>query len=220
MAHNNISSDPDNEINTKPPKLFEKPIHDVLGGGKVAEVLLWRNRNVSGALLFGMTVIWFLFEVVEYNFVTLLCHISITTMLVLFIWSTVADILKWKSPQIPEIILQDSFFQDIASIIHRRLNQLLPMLHYISCGTDLPNFLMIIVSLYILSVIGSYFSFVNLLYIGFLCMQGLPIVYEQYEEEINNLVGHIILDFRKKYRRFDKRYLNKIPRGPMKEKKT
>ncbi|OIW03623.1 hypothetical protein TanjilG_22280 [Lupinus angustifolius] len=51
-------------------------------------------------------------------------------------------------------------------------------------------------------------------------MQGLPIVYEQYEEEINNLVGHIILDFRKKYRRFDKRYLNKIPRGPMKEKKT
>ena len=61
----------------------------------VADVLLWRNKNVSAALLLGMTVIWFLFEVVEYNLVPLLCHISITMMLVLFIWSTAADILKW-----------------------------------------------------------------------------------------------------------------------------
>ncbi|KAE8676130.1 Detected protein of unknown function [Hibiscus syriacus] len=50
----------------------------ILGGGKVADVLLWRNPKVSTALLLGVTTTWFLFEVVEYNFVTLLCHISIT----------------------------------------------------------------------------------------------------------------------------------------------
>ncbi|KHN03213.1 Reticulon-like protein B9, partial [Glycine soja] len=178
------------------------------------------DRYVSGALLGGMTVIWFLFEIVEYNFVALLCHISITTMLVLFIWSTVADIFKWKGPQIPNIVLQESFFHDLASILHKRFNQLLPMLLHISCGIDLPIFLLNIVSLYILSVIGSYFSFVNLLYIGFLCMQTLPIVYERYEEEINNWVSDIIIVIRKNYRRFNKNYLNKIPRGPVKAKKT
>ena len=60
-----------------------------------ADLLLWKNKNVSAGVLLGMTVIWFLFEGVEYNFITLLCHITITTMLVLFIWSIVADILKW-----------------------------------------------------------------------------------------------------------------------------
>ncbi|KAK7314594.1 hypothetical protein VNO77_33120 [Canavalia gladiata] len=221
MAHN-TSSDSDNEITTTRAKLFghEKPMHDVLGGGKVADILLWRDRNISAALLVGMTVMWFLFEIVEYNFVTLLCHISITTMLVLFIWSTVADILKWNGPKIPHIILQDSFFHDLASILHSRFNQLLPMLFHISCGIDLPLFLLIIVSLYILSVIGTYFSFVNLLYIGFLCMQTLPIVYERYEDEIDNLLGDIMLQLRKKYRWLNKNYLNKIPRGPVKEKKT
>jgi len=104
-----------------------------------------------------------------------------------------------QPPQIPDIILKESFFQDLAFILHRRFNQLLPMLLHISCGIDLPIFLLvhtqysfsftelkvnflinkyvnltshfskhfqIIVSLYILSVIGSYFSSVNLLYIG------------------------------------------------------
>ncbi|XP_027359409.1 reticulon-like protein B9 isoform X2 [Abrus precatorius] len=165
MAYN-TSSDSENEIITTRPKLFgnEKPIHEVLGGGK--DILLWRDKNISAALLVGMTIIWFLFEVAEYNFVTLLCHISITTMLVLFIWSTIADILKWKGPQIPDIILQESFFHDVASILHRRFNQLLPMLLHISCGIDLQLFLLIIVSLYILSVIGTYFSLFNMLYIG------------------------------------------------------
>ncbi|QCD92245.1 reticulon-like protein B9 [Vigna unguiculata] len=219
---NDTSSDSDNEIIGARVKLFghEKPIHQLLGGGKVADMLLWRDRNLSAALLGGMTVIWFLFEIVEYNFVTLLCHISITTMLVLFIWSTAADIFKWKPPQIPNIILQESFFQELAFILHRRFNQLLPMLLHISCGIDLPIFLLNIVSLYILSVIGSYFSFVNLLYIGFLCVHTLPIVYERYEEEINNWVSDMIIVFRKNYRIFKKNYLNRIPRGPVKPKKT
>ncbi|CAJ1952001.1 unnamed protein product [Sphenostylis stenocarpa] len=219
---NDTSSDSDNEIIGARVKLFrhEKPIHQLLGGGKVADMLLWRDRNLSAALLGGMTVIWFLFEIVEYNFVTLLCHISITTMLVLFIWSTVADILKWKPPQIPDIILQESFFHELASILHRRFNQLLPMLLHISCGIDLPIFLLNIVSLYILSVIGSYFSFVNLLYIGFLFVHTLPIVYERYEEEINNWVSDMIIVLRKNYRSFNKNYLNKIPRGPVQAKKS
>lgn len=51
-------------------------------------------------------------------------------------------------------------------------------------------------------------------------MLALPFVYERYEEEINNLVGDMILDLRRKYRRFERKYINKIPRGPMKEKKN
>lgn len=106
-------------------KLFGagRPIRDALGGGKgklythihtyiyiwtlfslyqkwyilnaVADLLLWKDKKVSGAVLGGVTVVWFLFEIVEYNFITLLCHITITTMLLLFIWSAIANLFKW-----------------------------------------------------------------------------------------------------------------------------
>nr|AFK35389.1 unknown [Lotus japonicus] len=225
MAHKHnalILSDSDDEISKTQATILtrDKPIHEILGGGKVADVLLWRDRNVSAALLLGMTAIWFLFEVAEYNLVTLLCHFAITSMLALYLWSIAADILKRDGPQFLENILQESLFQDLGFILHRRLNQILRLLLHISSGTDLPTFLLIVVSLYVLSVIGTFFSFVNLLYIGFLCIQTLPIAYDRHEEEINNLFGHIIVDLRKKYRRFKKTYVNKIPRGPVKEKKT
>lgn len=48
-----------------------------------------------------------------------------------------------KGPQIPEIILQEYFFKDLAFILYKRLNQLLPMLLHISCRIDLPLFLMV-----------------------------------------------------------------------------
>ncbi|KAK7359497.1 hypothetical protein VNO77_01457 [Canavalia gladiata] len=220
MAHN-TSSDSDDAID-KTVKIFpyEKPVHQILGGGKVADILLWRDRNVSIAFLLGMTTIWFLFEVIEYNLVTFLCHIFIATMLILYIWSMVANILKWNGPQILETYLQDySYFLHLATIFHIRSNQILRTLLHISYGIDLSHFLLIIFSLYIFSVIGTYFSFVNLLYIGFICIQTLPIVYDRYKEELNNLAGHIIMDLRKKYRRIKKKYINKIPRGPVKDKK-
>ncbi|XP_050902937.1 reticulon-like protein B9 isoform X2 [Lathyrus oleraceus] len=181
MAHN-TSSDSDNEISTRT-KLFEheKPIHEILGGGKVADILLWRDRNESAKLFLAMTVIWFLFEILEYNLVTIICRFFITVMLALFIWFKLAYILEWKDPpHVPEIILQESFFNDLALILYKRFNQILPLLFLLTCLSHLPVFLMIIVSLYVVSVIGSYFSFINLLYIGYLCMQTLPIVFERF----------------------------------------
>ncbi|XP_058725455.1 reticulon-like protein B9 [Vicia villosa] len=202
--------------------LFEhdKSVHENLGGGKVADILLWRNRKESAALFLWMTVIWFLFEILEYNLVTIISRFFIAVMLVLYIWFLVANIFEWKNPHVPEIILQESFFNDLAFIIYRRFNSILPTLFLLTCIPDLPYFFMIIVFLlYVVSVIGSYFSFINLLYIGYICMQTLALMFERYGEEINNLFGDIMLVIKKMYRKFDENYLRKILRGPLKEKK-
>lgn len=61
----------------------------------VADILLWRKRNISAAVLIGSTIIWFLFQVAEYNFVSLLCHISIIAMMFLFIWYSGAGLANW-----------------------------------------------------------------------------------------------------------------------------
>ncbi|BBH04126.1 Reticulon family protein [Prunus dulcis] len=215
------SSDSDDNIGASHgAKLFgrERPIHHVLGGGKVADVLLWRNRNVSAALLIGMTVIWFLFEVVEYNFVTLVCHLSITTLLVIFIWRTAAELFRLTPPTIPDIILHESTFKELASTVHKRCNHFLSKLLDGACGRDLPFFFLAIISLYILSVIGTYFSFLNLVYLGFLALETLPFVYERFEEDVDRLAGKVSREIKRSYRKFDSQFLNKIPRGPVKEK--
>ncbi|KDP35184.1 hypothetical protein JCGZ_10718 [Jatropha curcas] len=144
MSHN-YSSDSDDEIISKGKKLFgrQRSIHDVLGGGKVADVLLWKNINVSAALTIGMSIIWFLFEVVEYNFVTLLCHISITAMLVVFIWCTLADFFNWSPPKIPRSIFDGQAFQEFGSSFHERFNQALSKLLDIAYGKDPVLFILV-----------------------------------------------------------------------------
>ncbi|KAF9593642.1 hypothetical protein IFM89_036024 [Coptis chinensis] len=216
------SSDSDSDnVSSTPGRLFrrERPLHSILGGGQVANVLLWRNKNVSAAIFIGFTAIWFLFEVVEYHFLTLLCHISITVMLVIFIWSNGAALFDRHPPKIPEIILSESAFQHVARTFHTRFNQLFLTLYDIACGKDLKIFLLAIVFLWTLSVIGSYFTTMNLLYLGFLCIGTLPALYERYEREVDYLAGKGTKDIRKLYKKFDSRVLNKIPRGPVKEKK-
>lgn len=61
-------------------------------GFAAADILLWKNRNVSAGVLAGATLTWFLFDVVEYNVVPLLCQVAIFTMLVIFIGSNAAPL--------------------------------------------------------------------------------------------------------------------------------
>ncbi|KAA3458344.1 reticulon-like protein B9 isoform X1 [Gossypium australe] len=197
----NKSYESDGETTTPRVNFFgrERPVHAILG---VADVLLWRNQKLSATLLFGVTAIWYLFEVVEYNFVTLFCHICITTMLI-----------------IPELISNEDAFREVVSTIHRRLNELLRKFLHIAGGNDPLYFFLVLTSLYIISVIGSIFNFLDLLFVGFLCMETLPYLYARYEKEVEYHAGQMTRKASKMYKRFDSRVLNKIPRGPVKEKK-
>jgi hypothetical protein len=52
-----------------------------------ADVFLWRNKKVSAGVLGFATAIWVLFELVEYNLLTLVCHILILSLALSFLWS-------------------------------------------------------------------------------------------------------------------------------------
>ncbi|KAL8111059.1 reticulon-like protein B9 [Apium graveolens] len=216
-----FSSDSEDEV-APSSKLFsrERSVHTLLGGGQVADVLLWRDKKISSAILAAVTIIWFLFEVVEYNFITLLCHIFITSMLIIFIWSTAADLFNWAPPQIPKMVLQDSIFRDVASTFHIKFNKLLFQVIYIACGNDLKVFAMAVLLLWLVSLIGNYISSLNLLFLGILSLETLPFLYERYEKEVDYLVGKVYRRMRKIYRKFDSKVLDKIPRGPMNGKKA
>ncbi|XXG65473.1 hypothetical protein AAC387_Pa05g3165 [Persea americana] len=203
-------------------KLFgrERTLHSIFGGGKVADIILWKNKSFSAVILAAVTVIWFLFEVVEYNFVTLVCHISIVILLATFIWCNVASLLGREPPKIPDIILSESQFKEVALAFHSKQRVFIAILFDIAIGKDLKLFILAIALLWMLSTVGSYFSSLSLLYFVFLCIQTLPALYDQYEDEVDYLAGRGSRNLRKVYRKFDSKVLDKIPRGPMREKKS
>ncbi|KAG2625974.1 reticulon-like protein B9 isoform X2 [Panicum virgatum] len=210
------SSDDDGQTT----RLFHRrgSVHKLLGRRKVADILLWRDKNLSAGILAGATLVWFLFDVVDYNVVTLLCHMALLGMLLLFIWSNAAPLFDRRPPQIPEAIVSEKAFREIAQTAQYKLAHFVSILYDIACGKDLKKFLMVIGSLWVLAVVGDTCSFTTLLYVGFLCALTLPPLYERYETEVDHLVAKGGEDLKKFYEKVDSNVLNKIPRGPVKTK--
>ncbi|XP_047333450.1 reticulon-like protein B9 [Impatiens glandulifera] len=198
----------------------QKSVHQILGGGSVANLLLWRNTKLSNSVLIGVIIIWFLFEIIEYNLVTFLCHVIITKMIIIFFWCMGADIFRWPPPEIPKIVLQESTAQQLASLIHKKFKLFLSIFFNVACGNNAKIFVLAIVTLWILSVIGNSISTLNLLFLGYLGLQTLPYLYEQYEEEVDEILNKMSYGMRKSFKRFDSNVLDRIPRGPVKEKRV
>ncbi|KAK1698910.1 hypothetical protein QYE76_015607 [Lolium multiflorum] len=196
----------------------QRSIHRLLGGRKVADVLLWRNRNLSAGILAGAALTWFLFDVAEYNAVTLLCHAVLLGMLLLFLWNVAAPLVDRAPPRIPEVIVSEHAFREAALTVHRKLEHSVAVLYDIACGKDLKKFLTVVGSLWVLAVIGDNCSFTSLLFVGFLCALTIPALYERYETEVDHLVAKGGEDLKKFYRKVDSNVLNKIPRGPIKRR--
>ncbi|KAL5220245.1 hypothetical protein ABZP36_024958 [Zizania latifolia] len=216
MPH--FSRDSDSDQHARTPFHRHNSVHKLLGGGKVADILLWKNRNLSAGVLAGATLIWFLFDVVEYNIIPLLCQIAIISMIVIFIWSNVAPLFDRAPPRIPEVIISEHAFKETALAIHHKLVHIVPVLYDIACGKDLKKFLLVVGFLLVLSAIGSSCSFTSLLYIGFMCAHTLPVLHQRYETEVDHLVARGSEDIKKFYKKVDSNLFNKIPRGPVKTK--
>ncbi|KAL3517226.1 hypothetical protein ACH5RR_024128 [Cinchona calisaya] len=197
----------------------EKPVHQVFGGGKPADVLLWRNKKISAAVLGGATAVWVLFELLEYHLLTLVCHILILALAILFLWSNATTYLKKSPPRIPEVRLPEEPFLQFAAALRFEINRALAVLRAVASGRDLKKFLVVITGLWFFSIIGSYCNFLTLFYITFVLLHTLPVLYEKYEDKVDPFVEKAMIEIRKQYAVFDAKVLSKIPRGPLKDKK-
>ncbi|KAL3731424.1 hypothetical protein ACJRO7_028322 [Eucalyptus globulus] len=205
------SSDSDDHPRpSQKPLGHQRPLHDILGRGKFADVLLWKNKKLSLGILIGVTAIWFLFEVAEYHFVTLLCHLILAAMIIIFIWSNLADLIQRDPPNVYSFQLSEAGCR----YLHRKIDKLLSMIYYVSSGNDWRLLFGAIAFLWMLSVLGNYVSSWNLLYFAFVCIETLPALYERYENQVDHLAGKSRRRAKKLYKKFDSEVLDKIPRGP------
>ncbi|KAL7124651.1 hypothetical protein ABFS83_14G063000 [Erythranthe nasuta] len=101
----------------------QNPVHTALGGGKPADVILWRNKQISAALLAGSTVIWLLFEWIGYYLVPFICHSLILSLATLFLWSNLSSFVNKSPINFPEIELPEDLCMNAALLLTERFNK-------------------------------------------------------------------------------------------------
>uniref|UniRef100_A0A7C8ZF07 Reticulon-like protein n=2 Tax=Opuntia streptacantha TaxID=393608 RepID=A0A7C8ZF07_OPUST len=210
------------DIKAKIYRLFgrEKPVHQVLGGGKPADVFLWRNKKISASVLATGTAIWVLFELLEYHLLTLVCHILIFTLAILFLWANASTFINKSPPHIPEVNIPERPVLEFVSALRHELNRGLAMLHEIATGKDLKKFLGVIAGLWLLSIVGKCCDFLTLFYINFVLLHTVPVLYEKYEDKVDAFAEKAMGEVKKYYGIVNEKYLSKIPRGPLKNRKA
>ncbi|KAK1274661.1 Reticulon-like protein B1 [Acorus gramineus] len=226
MDGSSSSSDSDNEkpsessIKQKVFRIFgrEKPVHSVFGGGKPADVFLWRNKKISGGVLGGATAAWVLFELLEYHLLTLVCHCLILSIAVLFLWSNATTFINKSPPRIPEVSIPEDLAVNVALSLRFEINRAFAVLRDIASGRDLRKFLAVIAGLWLLSILGSCCNFLTLFYIVFVLLHTVPVLYEKYETQVDSFAEKATIEFKKQYAVFDAKVLSKIPKGPLKNK--
>lgn len=196
-----------------------QPVHKVLGGGKPADMFLWRNKKVSAGALGVATVIWVLFELAEYHLVTLVSHCVILALAVLFLWSNAHTFIHKTPPRIPDLSIPEESVLQFASALSLEINRAFAVLRDIASGRDLKKFLLVSAGLFLLSIVGNWCNFLTLFYIVFVVLHTVPVLYERHGDKVDPLAERAMGELKKLYAVIDAKVLSKIPRGPMKDKK-
>ncbi|XVF76761.1 hypothetical protein PTKIN_Ptkin13bG0292900 [Pterospermum kingtungense] len=92
-----------------PNRLFnrQKTLHEILGGGLVADVMLWRRGNLTVGILFVTLAAWVVFEKSGYTLLSLVSSVLLL-IVILFLWAKSAAILNRPAPPLPELHLSEA----------------------------------------------------------------------------------------------------------------
>ncbi|XP_042481846.1 reticulon-like protein B11 [Macadamia integrifolia] len=204
------------KVSSPPPR--RKSVHQALGGSAIADALLWKRWSVGAFLLVTATSCWFLFEWAGYSPLSLVSNVLLLLVVILFFWAKSASLLNRPLPPLPDLEVSDDFVGKAADVARLWMNRILEVAHDISLGGDVKLFLQVVFGLWMISYIGSLFSFLSLVYIGILVSLTLPALYDKYQDHVDDKLSKTHKVLLSHYRKIDN-ILSKIPRPMNKEKK-
>lgn len=177
----------------------------------VADVLLWKRWHVSLGVIVVATVAWLLLEWTDLPFLTICSDVLLTLIVVLFLHANYAAFRNKQPPRLPELVVSEEMVNNVAASFRVKINNVLLIAHDITIGKDFKIFFKVVVCLWLLSVIGSIFSFFTLAYIGTLMMITIPALYSKYGDYVDKCCGVIHSQFSKHYRIVDENVFNRLP---------
>ncbi|KAJ4897811.1 Reticulon-like protein B11 [Raphanus sativus] len=161
-------------------------VHKSLGGGSVADVLLWRNQSGAIILLVSSTGFWFLFERAGYNLLSFVSNVLLLLVAILFLWAKSASLLNRPLPPVPNMEIPEGFANKAADGILVLINHVLSVASDITIARNPIRLLQVSFVLWAISYVGTLINSLTLVYIVILLSLSLPVVYEKYQEHIDD----------------------------------
>ncbi|KAG2306258.1 hypothetical protein Bca4012_084706 [Brassica carinata] len=161
-------------------------VHKSLGGGSVADLLLWRNRTGAFILLVSSTVFWFLFERAGYNLLSFVSNVLLLLVAILFLWAKSASLLNRPLPPVPNMEIPEEFAVKAADDIRVLINHVLSIASDITIARNPIRLLQVSLVLWAISYVGTLINSLTLVYIGILLSLSVPLVYENYQDHIDD----------------------------------
>ncbi|KAK4359178.1 hypothetical protein RND71_021407 [Anisodus tanguticus] len=202
-------------------KLFNRQtsLHQILGGGFVADVVLWRRKDVTVGILVLTLFAWVVFERSGYTLLSLVSSVFFLLFTILFIWAKSAAILNRPAPPLPHLYLSEEMVNEAACFIRSHINMLLLVSEDIALGKDTNMFVKVSGGLMLVAVIGGLADFLTLGYTSLVIVLTVPALYEKYEDQVD---AYVLMAYRKLwqlYHKFDAVCVSKVQRLSLEKKK-
>lgn len=197
-----------------------KGVHQMLGGGKSANVLLWREWKTSAAIFIVATGLWILFEWSGYTLLTLVANGLLILVAAVFVWAQAAAFLNRAPPPLPSLELSEDTVLWLGQVIRAEVNKALAFGHSVALGKDYKLFAEVVVGLYLLSTVGAWASFLSLTFFGVILAFTVPVFYEKYEDQVDSYLKMGLDKFHEFYRIAEgkvKELLHKVPHKDLKK---
>ncbi|OMO97437.1 Reticulon [Corchorus olitorius] len=188
----------------------QRTVHEILGGGLVADVMLWRKGNLTRGILLVTLAAWVLFEKSGYTLLSLVSSVLLLLIVILFLWAKSAAILNRPAPPLPELYLSEEMVNEVGVFIRAHVNDFLSASQDIALGKDARLFVKVAAYLLVISIIGSLTDFLTLGYISLLLVLTVPALYERYEDYIDSYVITGCRKMQQLYIEFDAKFVNRI----------
>ncbi|XP_048140412.1 reticulon-like protein B16 isoform X1 [Rhodamnia argentea] len=209
----------------------QSTIHQCMGGGIAADVLLWRRRHLSFGIIIVATVAWVIFERSGLSFLSICSDVLLLLIISLFIHANYAVFRNRPLPELSELVFSEEMVTNAAASFRVKINSLLLMAHDITLGKDFRLFFQVVVCLWLISAIGSSFSFFTLAYIdwlisgvslklviGTIISITVPALYSRFEKHVDRFCGMLHRNFSRHYKVVDESFISKLPRSLSKDK--
>lgn len=199
------------EVNEKPPRKPLINVHQALGGGEVADVLLWRKRYGSATVLILGTCLWLSFTWGGCSPVSFIANLMFLLVVMLFFWAKSASLFNRPLPPVPDFEVPENTVDQAATVIREWINRALAVVHQIiTCG-NLRLLTQVAALLWAISLVGSLFNFITFAYFGFLLVLSLPVFYDKNQADVDECLPLLWVLVLEGYKNLEKSFLNKIP---------
>ncbi|KAF2306347.1 hypothetical protein GH714_016867 [Hevea brasiliensis] len=197
----------------------QKTVHEIFGGGFVADIILWRRKNVTVGILLVALASWVVFGRSGYTLLSLVSSVLLLLLTILFLWAKSAAILNRPSPPLPELHLSEEMVNEVAAFIRTHLNALLSVSQDIALGKDTNLFFQVAGYLLLISIVGGLADFLTLGYTSLLIILTIPALYERYQDFIDKYVDTVCKKSQQLYVKFDMQCIGRIRKWILEKQK-